>query len=63
MLCGAISGAIYKSTLGIINKYLILGIVPFFVGGIVGGSLIGGVTLLVENFNRRGLVAFEMKFW
>ncbi|CAD8058567.1 unnamed protein product [Paramecium primaurelia] len=53
MLCGAISGAIYKSTLGI---------VPFFVGGIVGGSLIGGVTLLVENFNRRGIVAFEMKF-
>ncbi|CAD8145145.1 unnamed protein product [Paramecium pentaurelia] len=53
MLCGAISGAVYKSTLGF---------VPFIVGGIVGGGLIGSVTLLVENLNRRGVVAFEMKF-
>jgi import inner membrane translocase subunit TIM23 len=44
---------IYKSTLGV---------VPLAVGGILGASLIGGLTLLVEEGNRRGIVAFEMKY-
>jgi import inner membrane translocase subunit TIM23 len=42
MLCGAITGSIYKSTLGI---------VPAGVGFVLGGSLIGGMTKLVDNLN------------
>ena len=41
----------------------ILGPVPFLVGSLVGGGLIGGMTLIVNNLNKRGTVAFEMKFW
>lgn len=32
------------------------------VGALVGGSMIGGFTLLVDNLNKRGIVSFEMKF-
>ena len=39
MICGGVTGAIFKSTLGI---------VPSVVGGIVGATIIGGLTLLVE---------------
>ncbi len=52
-MCGTATGMLYKSTLGI---------VPCIVGGLLGGSIIGALTLLVEEGNRRGLVAFEMKF-
>ncbi len=38
MICGGVSGALFKSTLGV---------VPTVVGGILGTSLIGGLTLLV----------------
>jgi import inner membrane translocase subunit TIM23 len=38
MLCGAITGGIFKSTLGV---------VPCVVGTLVGGSLIGALSLLV----------------
>lgn len=53
VICGAATGMLFKSTLGI---------VPCAVGGLLGASLIGGLTLLVEEGNKRGLVAFEMKF-
>jgi import inner membrane translocase subunit TIM23 len=53
LLCGTATGMLYKSTLGI---------VPCIVGGLLGGSLIGSLTLLIEEGNKRGLVAFEMKF-
>lgn len=53
-MCGTITGMLYKSTLGV---------VPCIVGGLVGASLIGGLTLLIEEGNRRGKIAFEMKFW
>lgn len=52
-MCGAATGMLFKSTLGFI---------PCIVGGLLGASLIGGLTLLTEEGNRRGLVAFEMKF-
>ena len=51
--CGALTGMLYKSTLGI---------VPCMVGGLLGASMIGGLTLLTEEGNRRGWIAFEMKF-
>lgn len=54
LMCGTATGMLLKSTLGL---------VPCAVGGILGGTLIGGLTLLVEEGNRRGIVAFEMKFW
>jgi import inner membrane translocase subunit TIM23 len=53
MLCGAITGAVYKSTLGV---------VPAAVGFVLGGTLIGSMTKIVDNLNQRGIVAFEMKF-
>lgn len=52
-ICGALTGSLYKSTLGV---------VPAVVGGVLGASLIAGLTLLVEEGNRRGTIAFEMKF-
>ncbi len=33
------------------------------VGSIIGAGLIGGLTLFVDNLNKRNIVAFEMKFW
>jgi len=54
MVCGAITGSIYKSTLGV---------VPAGVGFLLGGTFIGGMTKLVDSLNQRGIVAFEMKFW
>lgn len=53
ILCGAITGAMYKSTLGII---------PTGVGFILGGSSIGIFTKIVDYLNDKGIVAFEMKF-
>ena len=53
IICGAATGMLYKSTLGVL---------PCMVGGLVGASLIGGLTLLTEEGNRRGWIAFEMKF-
>ena len=38
MITGGVSGLLFKSTLGI---------VPSCVGGVLGASLIGGLTLLV----------------
>lgn len=53
LMCGTASGMLYKSTLGF---------VPCIVGGLLGGTIIGGLSLLVEEGNKRGLIAFEMKF-
>jgi import inner membrane translocase subunit TIM23 len=49
IICGTLTGMLYKSTLGV---------VPCIVGGLLGGSMIGGLTLLIEEGNRKGLVAF-----
>ena len=53
MLCGGVTGVLYKATLGI---------VPSMVGGIIGMSMIGGLTYMVEQANKKGYLAFEMKF-
>lgn len=52
MVCGGITGMLFKSTLGI---------VPSVVGGIVGAGIIGALTLIIDEGNQRGLVSFEMK--
>lgn len=52
-ICGAITGVIYKSTLGLI---------PSCVGGILGAGLVGSLTVLTRRLNDRNLIAFEMKF-
>jgi hypothetical protein len=44
---------VYKSTRGF---------VPAVVGGLVGTTIIAGLTTLVEEGNRRGYLAFEMKY-
>ncbi|KRX00158.1 hypothetical protein PPERSA_10657 [Pseudocohnilembus persalinus] len=53
VLCGALSGAVYKSTLGV---------VPMGVAAILGGGLIGGLTLVCDNLNKKGYIGFQMKF-
>jgi import inner membrane translocase subunit TIM23 len=53
ILCGTITGGLYKSTLGI---------VPCCVGAILGGSLIGTMTLLSNYLYKENYIAFEMKF-
>lgn len=53
MICGGVSGVLFKSTLGV---------TPAIVGGILGTTLIGGLTLMVEEGNRRGMISFEMKW-
>jgi import inner membrane translocase subunit TIM23 len=52
IICGVVTGAIYKSSLGMI---------PMGVGAILGGSMIGGMTLLNQYAYERGYVNFEMK--
>ena len=42
ILCGAITGAMYKSTLGII---------PTGVGFVLGGAMIGSFTKIVDSLN------------
>ena len=54
MICGFVSGAIYKSTLGWI---------PMGVGALLGGSVIGAMTLVNQYAYERGYVNFEMKIW
>jgi len=49
IMCGTATGMLLKSTLGI---------VPCIVGGLLGGSLIGGLSLLIGEGNKRGLIAF-----
>lgn len=39
MICGGLTGCLYKSTLGLI---------PATVGGILGATMIGAMTLMVE---------------
>ena len=53
MFCGSITGAIFKSTLGV---------TPSLVGGALGAVIMAGFTLVTEQGNRKGTIAFEMKF-
>lgn len=53
ILCGAITGAIYKSQRGIRGM---------IVGGAIGALLLGGLTLVTEKANEKGLVAFDIRF-
>jgi len=53
MLCGALTGGLYKSTLGMR---------PFVVGSVLGGGISMGLHYLFEALNQRGIIAFEMKY-
>jgi import inner membrane translocase subunit TIM23 len=52
-LCGVLTGALYKSTLGIR---------PMVVGGILGGALSSGLHQGIGYLNEKGYIAFEMKY-
>lgn len=52
-ICGALTGVIYKSTLGLI---------PACVGGVLAAGFVSGATGLVQALNQRNIIAFEMKF-
>lgn len=53
MLCGAATGALFKSTLGV---------VPTAFGAVIGASMAGAIHLLTEAGNKSGYIGFEMKF-
>lgn len=54
MVCGAATGAVFKSTLGV---------VPTAFGAVLGAGLAGAIHLLTEAGNKSGYIGFEMKFW
>ena len=53
VLCGALTGFLYKSTLGII---------PACVGSILGGAMMGSLTQIIQYLNQKEYIAFEMRF-
>ncbi len=53
LLAGAISGMLYKSTLGMKAS---------IVGGIVGATLIGSLFLLTDELRKRDYIDLEMRF-
>eukprot|EP01015_Nassula_variabilis_P019324 TRINITY_DN3258_c0_g1_i1.p2 TRINITY_DN3258_c0_g1~~TRINITY_DN3258_c0_g1_i1.p2 ORF type:complete len:217 (-),score=43.49 TRINITY_DN3258_c0_g1_i1:92-742(-) len=53
VLFGALTGALYKSTLGLI---------PAGVGCILGASMIAGINYTIDYANQNGYIDFEMKF-
>jgi import inner membrane translocase subunit TIM23 len=53
VMCGAFTGALYKSTLGII---------PTCVGAVLGSTIIGTFTKINQHLNAKGIIAFEMRF-
>ena len=53
MICGAVTGALYKSTLGF---------VPAGFGAVLGAGIAGTIHMMTEYGNRNGLIGFEMKF-
>jgi hypothetical protein len=53
LICGGISGVIYKSTRGVIGAG---------VGGLLGCSLMYSLTKLAEYGNEKGYIAFELKY-
>lgn len=53
MLCGALTGAVFKSTLGA---------VPSLFGLVLGAGISGGLHKLIEYGNKTGHIDFEMKF-
>lgn len=53
MVCGAATGALFKSTLGM---------VPTAFGAVIGAGIAGAFHLITEAGNKSGLIGFEMKF-
>lgn len=53
MICGAATGALFKSTLGF---------VPAGFGAVLGAGIAGTIHMLTEYGNKSGYIGFEMKF-
>lgn len=53
VLCGVLTGGLYKSTLGVR---------PFIVGSILGGAIATSLHGAISYFNEKGYIAFEMKY-
>jgi len=53
IVCGAMTGFMFKSTLGII---------PACVGSILGGVMIGSLSQIIQYLNQKDYIAFEMRF-
>ncbi len=53
VLCGVLTGGLYKSTLGIR---------PFVVGSVLGGGISFALHTAISHFHDKGVIAFEMKY-
>ena len=53
IVCGAVTGFFFKSTLGFI---------PACVGSILGGLMIGSLSQGISYLNQKDYIAFEMRF-
>ena len=53
IVCGVVTGGLYKSTLGIR---------PFAMGMILGGGITFGIHNAIHYLNQQRLISFEMKF-
>eukprot|EP01017_Pseudomicrothorax_dubius_P017614 TRINITY_DN1979_c0_g1_i1.p1 TRINITY_DN1979_c0_g1~~TRINITY_DN1979_c0_g1_i1.p1 ORF type:complete len:209 (+),score=57.90 TRINITY_DN1979_c0_g1_i1:96-722(+) len=53
VLIGAMTGGLFKSTLGLI---------PFVTGTVLGAAFIAALNTAVDQLNERGMIEFEMKF-
>jgi import inner membrane translocase subunit TIM23 len=53
ILCGMLTGGLYKSTLGIR---------PFVVGSVLGGGLSALMHMGIHQLHEKGYIAFEMKY-
>jgi len=49
MICGAFTGALFKSTLGL---------VPTAFGAVLGAGLAGAIHLITDAGNKSGLISF-----
>ena len=53
MFFGSLAGGMCKAHLGVI---------PIGVGGVLGASSIGGITLLMNHLNKKNILNYEMSF-
>ncbi len=53
VLCGALTGGLYKSTLGLR---------PFVVGSMLGAGITFGLHNVIGLMNQKGYINFEMKY-
>lgn len=53
LICGAITGGIFKSTLGF---------KPFIVGSVFGAGIISVLTVLCDKLKEKNIIGFDIRY-